>query len=184
MGVCGVGKSTIARQLAEALDGNFVEGDDHHAPESKHDMANGVPLTDAARFAWLERIAVTVNARRDADDRPTVIACSALKKAYRAYLKHRLGPVVFVHLKGAPALIRNRLSSRQEHFMPASMLDSQIHDLEIPNAETEGSAVLHLDVAGSIDEIVEASLQFCLGQGDRSDETGNRERQTPAGPHR
>jgi gluconokinase len=129
MGVSGSGKTEIGTRLAEALGGTFVEGDDYHPPANVAKMRSGVPLDDADRQPWLERLSREIGAWLDAG-KTVVLACSALKQRYRDILKAGRPGVRFVHLKGDEALIRKRLDKRRGHYMPASLLESQFAALE------------------------------------------------------
>lgn len=133
MGVSGCGKSTFAKALAARLSARFIEGDDWHSPDNKAKMAAGNPLTDADRAPWLAALAQEVAAHRSTR-RPLVLACSALKRAYRAILGHS-PDILYVHLICDPAALAQRLAQRQGHFMPATLLDSQIQALEPPLPE-------------------------------------------------
>ncbi|MGR3541179.1 MAG: gluconokinase [Hasllibacter sp.] len=130
MGVSGSGKTSVALALADRLGAAFVEADDHHPPANVAAMSRGVPLTDAMRRPWLEAVGDAVARCRAA--RPVVVACSALKRAYRDVLRRRAGPLDIVHLTAPRALIFARMAARRDHFMPAALLDSQIADLEPP----------------------------------------------------
>lgn len=137
MGVCGVGKSTIASGLAATLGGRLIEADDHHSEANVRSMSEGRPLTDAQRWPWLAAVAeAAVEARREANG-PVVIACSALKRAYRDRLRDRLGPFPVLHLSGPAALLQDRLKARRSHFMPPALLDSQLAVLEPPGADEQ-----------------------------------------------
>lgn len=132
MGVSGCGKSTIGALLAERLDVPFLDADEFHPPQNVAKMAAGTPLTDADRQPWLELL----NAKlRDA--RAAVLACSALKEAYRRTLARDLPDCRFVHLKGGVELIRARLAARRHRYMPASLLESQFAALEPPTGAIE-----------------------------------------------
>lgn len=136
MGVAGSGKSLIGGALARALDVAFVEGDDYHSPENVARMASGTPLTDADRLPWLRSVAKRI---RDAKSAGTglVVACSALKRSYRDLLRAESGApgLQFVFLKGSRALIAGRLADRRGHFMPPTLLDSQLAALEEPSPD-------------------------------------------------
>lgn len=131
MGVCGVGKSTVGRRLAAALDASFEEGDAFHPPANVAKMASGQPLDDADRAPWLAAMAEAIGGWLGRD-RPTVLACSALKAAYRAVLAAGRPGVAFVHLTGDPALIAARMAARTDHYMPPTLLPSQLAILEPP----------------------------------------------------
>lgn len=127
MGVCGVGKSTVGRAIAERTGGSFIEADDHHPETNIRLMSSGHPLTDADRWPWLDAIALAASNTQDAA--PVVIACSALKRSYRDFLREKLGNIIVLHLSGPRDLIRQRMTSRS-HFMPPELLDSQLAVLE------------------------------------------------------
>ena len=131
MGVAGVGKTTIGRRLAAALGWDFYDADDFHSPANVEKMHAGVALTDADREPWLDRLQALV-ADLGRRGRSAVLACSALRRAYRARLAVAGIDVRFVHLTADPSTIRARLAARGGHFMPASLLDSQLATLEAP----------------------------------------------------
>lgn len=152
MGVSGSGKSTVAQTLAARLGWEFGEGDELHPEANVRKMADGVPLTDEDRWPWLAAVRGWIDGHTD-QDRPGVITCSALKRSYRDVLR---GPeVVFVLLQGAPALLRARMSHRSGHFMPESLLDSQLATLQVPGPD-EQAVVVDIDgtPAQIVDEIV------------------------------
>src|SRR5262245_8503336 len=124
MGVSGSGKTTIARSVAQRLGWRLVEGDDFHPPANVAKMRAGTPLTDEDRWPWLRAIAAEIDAVR-ARGEPAVVACSALKRAYRDILIGARPDVVLVYLQGSKPLIAERLAARKGHFMPATLLDSQ-----------------------------------------------------------
>ncbi|WP_127904104.1 gluconokinase [Solirhodobacter olei] len=150
MGVCGVGKSTVARAIADRIGGRFLEADEFHSVANVRAMSRGTPLTDEMRADWLDAIGGAARACREQGEAPVVLACSALKRRYRDKLAGALSPMFVVHLTGDPALIRNRLIARKNHFMPPELLDSQLHDLE-PLAADEGGVTV--DIAASAEEI-------------------------------
>ena len=132
MGAAGSGKTTVGRALAAARGWRFVDADDQHAPASVAKMASGVPLTDADRWPWLDRLRAIIATAISAGD-PLVLACSALKAAYRARLVgDDRDRVRFVYLAATPELLRARLEGRTGHFMKPAMLASQLATLESP----------------------------------------------------
>ena len=130
MGVCGCGKSTVGRALAQELAWTFVDADELHPLTNVEKMASGIPLTDQDRWPWYERIVAELRLL-GAGGNHVVLACSALKQAYRDRLASA-GDVRVVYLKGDAATIEPRISSRAGHFMPASLLASQFAALEEP----------------------------------------------------
>lgn len=134
MGVSGVGKTTVAKALARRWRAAFADGDDFHPPQNVAKMTAGIPLTDADRGPWLEAIAAWIDARRRAGERG-VVACSALKRAYRDVLVVGRPDVGLVFLRGAKGLIVGRLEGRRDHYMPPSLLDSQLATLEPPGPD-------------------------------------------------
>jgi len=135
MGVCGSGKSLIGAQLARALHIEFVEGDGLHPPENVHRMAAGIPLTDDDRRGWLIAIAARLRDAKRAGI-GLVVSCSALKRSYRDLLRSAGDTDVrFVYLAGSRALLAERMANRRGHFMPASLLESQLAILEEPSPD-------------------------------------------------
>ncbi len=136
MGVSGCGKSTLAAALAEHLHCDFGEGDDSHPAANIAKMAAGHPLTDEDRWCWLDSINAWTRGKEEAGD-DSVVACSALKKAYRIRLAKDLpeGSVLFIWIDGSYELIASRLASRTGHFMPPSLLRSQFDTLEPPASD-------------------------------------------------
>jgi gluconokinase len=135
-GVSGSGKSTIGRALADRLGWDLLEGDDFHPAANVEKMRRGVPLDDADRAPWLDRLHAAI-AGRVAEGRPAVLASSALKRRYRDRLREGFDPgdVRFVHLDVDRATLERRLRGREGHYMPATLLDSQLADLEPPTAD-------------------------------------------------
>jgi len=132
MGVAGAGKSTVGARLAAALGWTFYDGDDLHPAANVRKMASGRPLDDADRRPWLERIAGVI-ARHARRGEPAVIACSALKRAYRDLLAAAAPGVRLVYLKGSRELLAERLRRRRGHFLPPRLLESQFAALEEPD---------------------------------------------------
>jgi len=153
MGVSGTGKSTVAALLAGRLNWDLEEGDDLHPEQNVAKMAAGIPLTDDDRWPWLDALASWIR-EHEVAGRPGVITCSALKRAYRDRLR---GPhVVFVHLVGSAQTVGERLTKRSDHYMPPSLLQSQLETLETPGPDER---VLTVDIgrkpAVEAEEIVE-----------------------------
>ena len=132
MGAAGAGKTTVGRALAEVLGWAFCDADALHAPASILKMRNGVPLTEEDRGPWLERVRAMM-ADFVADGRSAVVACSALRAAYRAILRQIPGEVRFVHLDATPELLRDRVGRRSDHFAPVELISSQLATLEPPD---------------------------------------------------
>ena len=134
MGVSGCGKTTIAGLLAKHLGWRLLEGDAFHPPENLAKMRAGTPLTDDDRWPWLRAIAAAIDdARRE--NQSVVVACSALKRAYRDVLTGGHADVVLIYLRGSRDLIASRLAVRRDHFMPPGLLDSQFATLEEPGPD-------------------------------------------------
>lgn len=148
MGVSGAGKSTVGVALAAHLGVPFVDGDDLHPPANLARMRAGVPLDDAARTPWLAAVAAWLTDHEDGG----VVACSALRRAYRDRLRLAAPELVCVHLDGTPALLRARQADRPGHFMPSSLMDSQLAALEPLGPDEDGVV---LDVAAPLAELVE-----------------------------
>ena len=152
MGVSGAGKTVIGARFARSLGLPFVEGDDYHPPDNVARMAAGIPLTDADRMGWLGAIAARIaEAKRNGEG--LVVACSALKRSYRDLLRTADPGLTFIHLAGERVLLAERLLHRRGHFMPPTMLDSQIATLEPPSPEEHAWVY---DVAESPETIVSA----------------------------
>ena len=134
MGVAGSGKTTLAEALAARLHWPLQEGDALHPPENVAKMAGGTPLTDDDRWPWLDRIAAWIDARLAAGG-DGIVTCSALKRAYRDRLVGARRGVRLVYLNGGRDLIGARLGARRGHFMPPSLLDSQLATLEPPGPD-------------------------------------------------
>ena len=139
MGVSGCGKSTVGAQLAAALGLEFLEGDTLHPPGNVARMAAGVALSDADRAGWLQTLAERIGEARLAGT-GLVLSCSALKRAYRDILRQGAPDLHFVHLQGDYEVLAARMAARTGHYMPMSLLASQLETLEVPgpqeNAQT------------------------------------------------
>ena len=153
MGVSGCGKSTVASALAAALFVPFIEGDLLHPPHNVALMAAGTPLSDIDRAGWLNTISQRLTL---ASFSGAVVACSALKRSYRDVLRTGNPRLFFVHLHGSPAVLQERMATRQGHYMPASLLQSQLDTLELPG-DDENS--LTFDFTQPVADIVSAVVQ-------------------------
>jgi gluconokinase len=155
MGVAGTGKSTVGAALAHALGVAFVEGDAYHPARNVQRMAAGIPLTDADRSPWLNALAARLR-EAEATGAGLVMACSALKRSYREVLRAGAASVTFIYLHGDRELLAARLARRHQHFMPASLLDSQLAALEPPTPDENAWAY---DIGLSPPAIVAALLE-------------------------
>lgn len=138
MGVSGCGKSTIGLQLASRLGVAFVDGDDLHPPENVDKMATGHALTDADRWPWLARVGQTL---QDARTHGLVVACSALKRVYRDAILASAPTTTFLMLDVPRSALAKRMARRDDHFMPAAQLDSQLTALEPLAADEPGATI-------------------------------------------
>ena len=145
MGVSGSGKSTVAEHLAARIGWRYVDGDLFHPPANVAKMSAGHPLTDEDRWPWLQAIADEIDRLAAAGSR-AVVACSALKRAYRDILVHGREDVRIVYLDGTQDLIAKRLAARKGHFMPPGLLDSQFRTLEPPQP-SERPVTISIDAA-------------------------------------
>ena len=146
MGVSGCGKSTVASRLADHLGWDMAEGDEMHSAANVAKMAAGEPLTDADRWPWLTKVAAWIDAQTDAGG-SGVITCSALKRSYRDRL--RRDNVLFVYLRVPREILAARLGARAGHYMPASLLDSQLAALEEPGHDERA---ITIDAGGSVEQ--------------------------------
>ena len=142
MGVSGCGKSTVAEGVSSALGLVYADADRFHPPENVAKMSAGIPLDDADRWPWLRSLADWMSAEAESG-RSTVMACSALRRAYRDVLRSGAPVVEFIHLHGPAHVLAERMSSRGGHFMPARLLESQLSTLE-PLGADEGGIVLDI----------------------------------------
>jgi gluconokinase len=138
MGVCGCGKSTVGSALAALLGVPFVDGDSFHPAENIAKMSAGLPLDDHDRMPWLDAIGTWATKR---GPRGAVIACSALRRHYRDRLQGAGATLVFVHLHAPLEIIANRVATRDDHFMPASLVESQFDALEPLGVDEPGFTV-------------------------------------------
>ncbi|MFJ4618611.1 gluconokinase [Streptomyces sp. NPDC088812] len=153
MGVAGTGKTTIGPLLAARLGVPYAEGDDFHPQANIAKMTAGTPLDDDDRWPWLDAIGTWAHGRAGLGG---VVSCSALKRSYRDRLRAVAPDLVFVHLAGDRALIEDRMTQRQGHFMPTALLDSQYATLQ-PLQEDEAGVVV--EVTGSPEEISRRAME-------------------------
>jgi gluconokinase len=155
MGVSGSGKTTLGRAIAERTGWPFQDADDLHSPEAVARMAAGVPLTDADRWPWLDRVAEWIAAHRG---RSGVVACSALKRVYRDHLRAADPELRFVYLKATPQEIFARLNRRDSHFFPPVLAQAQFDDLQEPGPDEHPITVPIGQSPGDLVERVLAEL--------------------------
>ncbi|MFR9801357.1 gluconokinase [Pseudonocardia sp. RS010] len=154
MGVSGVGKSTVAGELVRRTGWTFAEGDDLHPEENRRKMAGGHPLTDEDRWPWLHRVAAWIG-EQEAAGRNAVVTCSALRRTYRDVLADGHPSVRFVHLEASPDALSSRLAARRGHYMPASLLQSQLDTLEPLEPDEPGLAVSgEVDPGTAVDQVL------------------------------
>ncbi|CCQ74476.1 Thermosensitive gluconokinase [Magnetospira sp. QH-2] len=154
MGVSGSGKSTIGEALAARLGLPFLDADDYHPPANVDKMSQGIPLTDADRWPWLKSLGLAMN---DAAAKAggVIATCSALKRVYRTTLSGQVGlPLIYVLLDGDRDTLFARMNARKDHYMPPSLLDSQLAALERPETDEPAlTCAIDRPVAEIIDEI-------------------------------
>lgn len=154
MGVTACGKSTVGAQLAATLGLEFLEGDSLHSAANVARMAAGVALSDADRLGWLQALARRIAAARAAGQ-GLVLSCSALKRAYRDILRQGAPDLHLVHLHGERELLARRMAARTGHYMPASLLESQLATLETPDVQEKAQT---FDVRSDPEQIVAAVI--------------------------
>ncbi|TCL75706.1 gluconokinase [Rhizobium sp. BK251] len=156
MGVSGSGKSSVGQRLAAHLGLQFVEGDQLHPEANVEKMAKGIPLTDEDRMPWLDLIGDAMKASV-ARGEGIVISCSALKRVYRDRLRAAADDrLLFVYLDGSRELLMKRMGERKGHFMPVSLLESQLLTLEVPTGEP---GVVTVDIDDSLEKIAADAVQ-------------------------
>jgi gluconokinase len=150
MGVSGAGKTTVGSALATALGWEFLDADEFHPAENVAKMAAAIALTDADRWPWLDRLNRELK-MRESRGASAVLACSALKEAYRPRLLQGIGRARLVHLRSSIEFIRARMATRKHKYMPAALLESQFATLEPPQDAIEIDA--GLPVAEAVERI-------------------------------
>lgn len=151
MGVSGAGKTTVASALASRLDLPFLDADDFHPKDNVDKMARGLPLADEDRWPWLASLGDAMQQTSEQQG-GVVAACSALKVGYRSCLsEHVKIPMIYVLLDGSRETLFDRINARKGHYMPASLLDSQLADLEMPAPD---EPVLIISIERDVDGIV------------------------------
>lgn len=155
MGVSGSGKTTVAKGIADAMGWEFAEGDDFHPPANVDKMASGHPLTDEDRWPWLRAIGAWIEEREE-EGTSAVVTCSALRRAYRDLLREGRPGVRFCHVEADAQLIAERLEVRKGHYMPPSLLPSQLATLEPLQPDEAGVTV---SVAATPEEVVDQALK-------------------------
>jgi carbohydrate kinase (thermoresistant glucokinase family) len=161
MGVSGCGKSTVGRLIAEALDRPYLEGDSFHPPANVERMRAGIALTDEDRAPWLRALAGRL-AQAHREGHGAVLACSALKRRYRDVLRGGAADLALVHLHGTRERLEARLAERRGHYMPASLLASQLEALEPPGID---ELAITLDLALPPDRVAQRAIAWLRGCG-------------------
>lgn len=155
-GVAGVGKTSVARRLAEHLGFAFADADDHHDDLRIAQMSAGIPLTDEDRWDWLRRLRALIDEAADRGQ-PIVLACSALKAAYREVLDAGEGTTLFVELSLPERMLEQRIAAREGHFMPASLLHSQLEAFEPLTEGERARGSFAVSAVPGVDAIVDAT---------------------------
>lgn len=156
MGVASAGKTRVAKLIEKRAGWRRIEGDDLHPEANREKMSAGTPLTDEDRWPWLDAIGSEL-AKAAAEGASLVVTCSALKRGYRDRLRSHCPELRFLHLHGPKTLLQQRMSGRKGHFMPASLLPSQLATLEMPGKDE--TDVIHGDIRRPVDRIVDKFLR-------------------------
>lgn len=155
MGVSGCGKSSVGAAIAEAFATDFIEGDALHPAENIAKMSAGTPLTDEDRWPWLDAVGKALHEGSDGGH-AVVVSCSALKRTYRDHLRQAAGGrLAFVYLTGTRAVLESRMGHRTGHFMPTTLLESQLATLEPPTGE---DLVVTVDIDRPLEAVVLAAI--------------------------
>lgn len=160
-GVSGCGKSTLGEAWAQRCGAPFIEGDQYHSPESVAKMSAGIPLDDADRAGWLDRLAVAARSQPAAPAPAPVLACSALKRSYREHLRAGIPGLRIALLNVSRELAMERVAHRSGHYMPVTLVDSQFKTLELPQHEPH---TLLLDGSRSIERLLEDVDEWLAAQ--------------------
>lgn len=159
MGVTSCGKSSVGEGLASRLGASFAEGDALHPAANIAKMSAGIPLNDEDRWPWLEQVGKSLSGPDG-----KIASCSALKRSYRAYIASAAGrPVRFIFLAGDRTLLQQRIANRKNHFMPPSLLESQLNTLEPP---ADDEPALRLSIANPVETLVQQAAQWLERQVD------------------
>ena len=158
MGVSGSGKTTVAEELARRLGWEFAEGDDHHPAGNVAKMRAGVPLTDPDREPWLRDLAAWL-AEREQAGASCVLTCSALKRSYRDLLREGNESVFFAYVAVPEEVLTERLAHRRGHYMPPSLLGSQLATLQPLQADEPGITVPGTGEPGAVVDAIVAALR-------------------------
>lgn len=169
MGVSASGKSSVAAGIATSLGLDWVDADDLHPPSNLAKMVSGSPLSDQDRWPWLDLVGQALASGQQRGG--VVVACSGLRRAYRDRLRSHVPDAVFVHLTGSAELLASRAASRVGHFMPATLLDSQLATLEPLKPDEAG---VEIDVDAPVHDIVRSAVSWIMtsaGKGNRGEHT-------------
>ncbi|GAB3657382.1 gluconokinase [Zhihengliuella somnathii] len=158
MGVASSGKTTLAELLSGELGWPSAEADEFHPQENIDKMTSGTPLTDDDRWPWLRRIRDWMSTHTTEG---TIVTCSALKRSYRDLLREASGDVVFLHVSGSEDLLKERISQRSGHFMPPSLLPSQLETLEPLDSDEPGAEIIN---DGTLEDLLDAALAVLQGR--------------------
>jgi len=154
MGVSGCGKSTVASALAKKFSCRFIEADDFHSSTAKAHMANGKPLNDDMRAPWIKALQRTLK-QSAAKNVSCVMSYSGLRSTHRHAMRNNFNNRLFLHLNVSKHIVFERLNSRKNHFMPATLLDSQFAALQATDSETD---VININADAAIEHVINESV--------------------------